>query len=78
MVQQEIDSMGSNESEALAMRYRDALVRLDEIHTMLVTTLRYTRIGWDAIATSDSVLDPINQLAKQMHDAIPDEIRRTL
>ena len=70
--------MSNNEAEALAMRYRDALVRLDEIHTMLVTTIRYTRVGWDEHTTEESVLPSFDRLAEQMWEAIPDEIRRTL
>ena len=69
--------MNDNEAEALAMRYRDALVRLDEIHTMLVRTIQYTRIGWDEHTTEESVLSSFNQLALQMWDAIPEEIRVT-
>lgn len=69
--------MNANEAEALAMRYRDALVRLDEVHTMLVRTIQYNRIAWDEHTTEESVLSSFNTLAKQMYDAIPSEIRGT-
>jgi len=60
--------------------YRTALVRLDELSLMLGETLRLSRVGWDfdGEKSSDAVLGPINQIAKQIGKAIPKEIKRIL
>lgn len=60
----------------LLINYWDALVRLDELSLMLGETLRLTRIGWDDIVSED-VLKPINQIAKQIGEAMPQSIKAT-
>ena len=60
--------------------YHTALVKLDELSLMLGETLRYTRVGWDSIQgekSSEAILGPINQIAKQIGEAIPEEIKHT-
>jgi hypothetical protein len=56
--------------------WRDALIRLDELSKMLGETLRLTRVGWDdECVTYEDVLGPLNQIAKQIGEAIPPEIK---
>lgn len=60
--------------------YQTALVRLDELSLMLGETLRLTRVGWDCIEgekSDEAILDPINQIAKQIGEAMPEDIKRT-
>lgn len=60
--------------------YRTALVRLDELSLMLGETLRLTRIGWDCVEgekSDEAILGPINQIAKQIGEAMPEDIKCT-
>lgn len=60
--------------------YRTALVRLDELSLMLGETLRLTRVGWDCVEgekSDEAILGPINQIAKQIGEAMPEDIKRT-
>lgn len=58
--------------------YHDALVKLDELSLMLGEVLRCTRIGWDDdTVTCEDVLGPINEIAKQIGEAIPLSIKIT-
>ena len=55
----------------ISRRLYDALIRLDECSKMLGHTLQMSRIGWDEINGERSdVLEPINQIAFQIGDAI--------
>lgn len=56
---------------------RDALVKLDELSLMLGQTLQHTRVGWDDTVTCEGVLSPINDIAKQIGDAVPASIKAT-
>ena len=57
--------------------FRDALIKLDELSLMLGKTLINTRIGWDESVTCEGVLDPFNQIAKQIGEAMPQSIIST-
>lgn len=57
--------------------YRDALIKLDELSLMLGQVLASTRIGWDDAVTCEGVLGPLNQIAKQIGEAIPEDIKAT-
>ena len=61
----------------IARENHDALVRLHELGLMLGRTLRMTRAGWDCIEGEfdhEPVLEPINQIAKEIGEAIPPHI----
>lgn len=56
--------------------YRDALIKIDELSKMLGETLRLMRVGWDSeCVTEAEILGPLNQIAKQIGEAIPPEIK---
>jgi hypothetical protein len=56
--------------------YLEALIKLDELSKMLGETLRMMRIEWDDDSiTEDGILNPINQIARQIGEAIPPEIK---
>ena len=59
------------------IEYRDALIKLDELSLMLGHTLAATRIGWDETTTCEDALGPINQIAKQIGEAMPRSIIAT-
>jgi hypothetical protein len=63
--------------EVTQREYHDALVRMDELSLMLGHALACTRIGWTDETTCEDALGPINQIAKQIGETIPDSIKIT-
>ena len=62
-----------NSTERL-QEYHDALIRLDELSLTLGRILQLSRIGWDD-TTGEEVLEPINQIAKLIGEAMPESIK---
>ncbi len=57
--------------------YINALIKIDELSLKLGKVLQNTRIGWDDTVTCEGVLGPINEIAKEIGEAMPHSIRVT-